>query len=177
MTAPGGAYLIQKHRASSLHYDLRLEAEGVLKSWAVPKGPSLDPAVKRLATAVEDHPLEYGDFEGVIAEGGYGAGTVMLWDTGTYALEDASSWREAERRGRIRFTLAGEKLRGAWSLVRTSGRMWLLMKSRDEYASTDEVTTLKPRSVKSGRLLAGIARDEGGDEARAATGDPPSRRR
>ncbi|CAN5220993.1 hypothetical protein BH18CHL2_BH18CHL2_13540 [soil metagenome] len=176
MTAPGGAYLIQKHRASSLHYDLRLEAESVLKSWAVPKGPALDPAVKRLATAVDDHPLEYGDFEGVIAEG-YGAGTVMLWDWGTYVLEDASGWSEAQRRGRIRFTLAGEKLHGVWSLVRTSGRMWLLMKSRDRYASSDDITTLKPRSVKSGRLLAGIARDEGGEEARAASGDPPSRRR
>ena len=169
---PAGRYFIQKHRASSLHYDLRLEAEGVLKSWAVPKGPSLDPAVKRLATAVEDHPIDYGDFEGIIAEGGYGAGTVMLWDAGTYALEDSANWSAAERRGRIRFTLAGTKLHGTWSLIRTSGRMWLLRKARDRYAGGGDVTLDEPRSVKTGRLLAGIARDEGGDEARAASGDP-----
>ena len=168
-----GMYLIQKHRASHLHYDFRLEAEGVLKSWSVPKGPSLDTAVKRLAMMVEDHPVEYGSFEGTIPEGEYGGGTVMLWDTGTYELEDRVSWREAEKKGRLRFTLHGKKLKGVWNLTRMSGRQWLLIKSRDAYASKDvDITEAKPRSVKSRRLLAGIARDEGGDVEKAATGDP-----
>ena len=169
----GGMYLIQKHRASHLHYDFRLEAEGVLKSWSVPKGPSLDTSVKRLAMMVEDHPVEYGSVEGPIPEGEYGGGTVMLWDTGTYELEDGISWREAEQKGRLRFTLHGKKLKGIWNLTRMSGRQWLLIKSRDAYASKDvDITEEKPRSVKSRRLLAGIARDEGGDVEKAATGDP-----
>lgn len=165
-------YLIQKHRASQLHYDFRLEAEGVLKSWSVPKGPSLDPSVKRLAMAVEDHPIEYGSFEGTIPEGEYGGGTVMLWDTGTYELESGLEWREAERKGRLRFTIRGSKLKGRWNLQRMSGRQWLLIKSRDEHASTDDITLLRPRSLKSRRLLAGIAKAHGGDVAKAATGDP-----
>lgn len=168
-----GLYVIQKHRASHLHYDFRLEAEGVLKSWSVPKGPSLDTAVKRLAMAVEDHPVEYGGFEGTIPEGEYGGGTVMLWDTGTYELEGGGSWAAAERRGRIRFMLKGRKLKGTWSLTRMRGRQWLLIKSRDRYASkTVDITAAKPRSVKSRRLLAGIARVHGGDVDKAATGDP-----
>ena len=170
---PQGLYVIQKHRASQLHYDLRLEAEGVLKSWSVPKGPSLDTAVKRLAMAVEDHPVQYGSFEGIIPEGEYGGGTVMLWDTGRYELEEGLSWREAEEKGRIRFTLQGKKLKGVWNLTRMRERQWLLIKSRDAYASKDvDITLEKPRSVKSRRLLAGIARAEGGDVSRAATGDP-----
>lgn len=169
----GGLYLIQKHRASHLHYDFRLEAEGVLKSWSVPKGPSLDPAVKRLAMMVEDHPVEYGSFEGTIPEGEYGGGTVMLWDAGTYELEEGVAWRDAEQKDRLRFTLHGAKLKGVWNLTRMSGRQWLLIKSRDRHASREvEITEAKPRSVKSRRLLAGIARDEGGDVAKAATGDP-----
>jgi bifunctional non-homologous end joining protein LigD len=165
-------YVIQKHRASALHYDFRLEADGVLKSWAVPKGPSLNPADKRLAMEVEDHPVEYGGFEGIIPEGEYGGGTVMLWDTGTYT-PDTDDVGKALRAGELRFTIDGKKLRGGWVLVRTGGRKWLLIKRTDSAASkTADITTEKPRSVKSRRLLAGIARDEGGDVAKAATGDP-----
>jgi bifunctional non-homologous end joining protein LigD len=164
-------FVVQKHRASALHYDFRLEAGGVLVSWAVPKGPSLDPKVKRLAMAVEDHPLDYARFEGVIPEGEYGGGTVMVWDIGTYELEDAETFDEALRRGRIVFNLHGKKQKGGWVLVRTRGRQWLLMKRKDRSASTVDITTAKPRSVLTRRLLAGIARDEGGDVAKAATGD------
>ena len=166
--------VIQKHRASALHYDFRLEADGVLKSWAVPKGPSLDPAVKRLAMQVEDHPIDYGTFEGVIPEGEYGGGTVMLWDTGTYEPDpDTADVAKALRAGELKLTLKGNKLQGGWVLVRTGGRRWLLMKRKDAAASkTVDITTAEPRSVKTGRLLAEIARDEGGDAAKAATGDP-----
>jgi len=164
-------FVIQKHRATALHYDFRLEAEGVLKSWAVPKGPSLDPADKRLAMQVEDHPVEYGTFEGVIPEGEYGGGTVMLWDHGTY--EPDADPGTALRAGELRFTLRGKKLHGGWVLVRTGGRRWLLIKRKDAAASkTADITATKPRSVVSRRLLAGIARDEGGNVERAATGDP-----
>lgn len=164
--------MVQKHRASALHYDFRLEARGVLVSWAVPKGPSLDPKVKRLAMAVEDHPLGYARFEGVIPEGEYGGGTVMVWDIGTYRLEDADTFDAALRKGRIVFTLNGKKLNGSWTLVRTSDRRWLLMKRRDRSAAAVDIATAKPRSVLTRRLLAGIARDGGGDVAKAATGDP-----
>ena len=165
-------FVIQKHRASALHYDFRLEADGVLKSWAVPKGPSLDPADKRLAMQVEDHPVEYGTFEGIIPEGEYGGGTVMLWDTGPYE-PDAADVGAAIRAGEVRFTLRGKKLHGGWVLVRTDGRKWLLIKRTDAAASkTVDITTEKPRSVTTRRLLAGIARDAGGDVEKAATGDP-----
>jgi len=163
---------VQKHRASQLHYDFRLEAGGVLVSWAVPKGPSLDPRDKRLAMAVEDHPIDYARFEGVIPEGEYGGGTVMVWDIGTYELEDDEPFEKALRRGRIVFTLNGKKLKGGWTLVRTSDRKWLLMKRRDRYASTVRVNEEMHRAVLNRRLLAGIARDEGDDVAKAATGDP-----
>ena len=163
---------MQKHRASALHYDFRLEAGGVLVSWAVPKGPSLDPRDKRLAMAVEDHPLGYARFEGVIPEGEYGGGTVMVWDIGTYRLLDVESFDEALRKGRIVFTLSGKKLKGSWSLVRTGDRKWLLMKRKDRSAAEVDVAAAKPRSVLTRRLLAGIARDGGGDVAKAATGDP-----
>jgi bifunctional non-homologous end joining protein LigD len=171
-------YVIQKHRATQLHYDFRLEWRGVLLSWAVPKGPSLDPSVKRLATHVEDHPVEYGGFEGVIPEGEYGGGTVMLWDRGTWTpeVEDVDA---ALEKGDLKFTLQGKKLQGSWVLVRTklgyggsAKPQWLLIKHRDRYASTEDILVEKPRSVSTNRLLAGIARDEGGDVDKATTGDP-----
>jgi bifunctional non-homologous end joining protein LigD len=155
-------YVIQKHHASQLHYDFRLEWRGVLLSWAVPKGPSLDPAVKRLAARVEDHPVEYGGFEGTIPEGEYGGGTVMLWDRGTWTPESPDV-DEALRKGELKFSLNGKKLKGSWVLVRTKGyggskkESWLLIKHLDRYASTEDVLEKKPRSVASNRLLDEIA--------------------
>jgi len=176
-------YAVQKHMALHLHYDLRLEWRGVLLSWAVPKGPSLDPTVKRLAMQTEDHPVEYSDFEGVIPAGQYGAGTVMLWDRGTWQPESADVDASLEQ-GEIKFTLQGKKLQGSWVLVRTRGlgknplrSAWLLIKHRDQYASTNDVTQEEPRSVTSQRLLAEIARDQGGDIARASMGDPAGKGR
>ena len=175
-------FVVQKHRATQLHYDFRLEWNGVLLSWAVPKGPSTDPSVKRLAMQVEDHPKEYAAFEGVIPEGEYGGGTVMVWDTGTWRPESASVGA-AFRKGDLKFILNCEKLHGSWVLVRTRGygsrsrSSWLLIKHRDRFASTEDITTKLPRSVLSKRLLAEIARDEGGNAAKAASGDPqPSTR-
>src|ERR1700704_3601350 len=127
-------FVIQKHAARTLHYDLRLEVGGVLKSWAVPKGPSTDPREKRLAVEVEDHPLDYADFEGVIGEGNYGAGAVIVWDAGTYRnLDPERSMAEAIDAGHVKVWLEGEKLRGGWTLQRTQrGRkpQWLLIKRR-----------------------------------------------
>jgi bifunctional non-homologous end joining protein LigD len=162
-------YVVQKHMASHLHYDFRLEWRGALLSWAVPKGPSLDPAVKRLAMQTEDHPVEYSDFEGVIPAGQYGAGVVMLWDRGTWQPESADV-DAALQKGDIKFMLHGTKLQGSWVLVRSRGlgknplrSAWLLIKHRDQYASGRDVTQEEPRSVVSQRLLEEIARDEGGD--------------
>jgi bifunctional non-homologous end joining protein LigD len=170
----GRSFVIQKHRASHLHYDFRLEADGVLKSWAVPKGPSLDPRDKRLAMAVEDHPLDYAGFEGVIPEGEYGGGTVMVWDRGTYTPDDATpDVARALAKGELKFTLHGEKLNGSWALVRTTDRQWLLLKHRDAEASDEPITETQARSVLSDRTLAQIAADEGGNVKKAATGDPP----
>jgi bifunctional non-homologous end joining protein LigD len=147
-------FCVQKHLASHLHYDLRLEHNGVLLSWAVPKGPSLDPKTKRLAMHVEDHPIEYGTFEGVIPEG-YGAGIVMLWDQGTWTpeVEDVDA---ALKKGDLKFTLDGYKLKGSWVLVRTGGRWgpgdgrsWLLIKHRDDWAGDVDITEFAARSVKS----------------------------
>jgi bifunctional non-homologous end joining protein LigD len=171
-TKSGRMFVIQKHRATALHYDFRLEADGVLKSWAVPKGPSLDPKVKRLAMQVEDHPVDYAKFEGVIPEGEYGGGTVMVWDYGTYKPENTTNVSEALRKGELKFSLNGKKLKGSWVLVRTRERQWLLLKHRDYYTTEEEVTELAPVSILTRRSLAEIAEDEGGNVKKAATGDP-----
>jgi len=150
----GRFFCVQKHLASHLHYDFRLEHNGVLLSWAVPKGPSLDPATKRLAMHVEDHPIEYGEFEGVIPEG-YGAGIVMLWDRGTWTPE-GDNVEAALKKGDLKFTLDGYKLKGSWVLVRTKGapygegRSWLLIKHRDDWAGPVDIAAFAPLSVKSG---------------------------
>jgi bifunctional non-homologous end joining protein LigD len=146
-------FCVQKHLASHLHYDFRIEHDGVLLSWAVPKGPSLDPSVKRLAMHVEDHPLEYGTFEGIIPEG-YGAGIVLLWDEGTWEplVDDVSA---AIKKGDLKLRLNGVKLKGSWALVRTGGsggdgRSWLLLKHRDEWSGPIDIAVFAPLSVKSG---------------------------
>jgi len=173
-------YVIQQHRATQLHYDFRLEWNGALLSWAVPKGPSLDPSVKRLAMQVEEHPIDYADFEGVIPADEYGGGTVMVWDIGTWEPE-VPDVDEGLRKGDLKFELHGKKLQGSWVLVRTRGfgsskgkSSWLLIKHRDAYASESEedITADKPYSAISHRLLADIARDGGGNVEQAATGDP-----
>lgn len=176
-------FVVQKHRATNLHYDFRLEWHGTLLSWAVPKGPSPDPSFKRLAMQVEDHPLEYADFEGVIPEGEYGGGTVMVWDEGTWAPE-VPDVDEALKKGDLKFTLHGKKLKGSWVLVRTRGfgskpskTSWLLIKHRDKFVSTRDITVTEPYSVKSHRLLADIAREGGGNVEVAATGDPPAKKK
>lgn len=169
--------MIQKHRATALHYDFRLEIGDAMPSWAVPKGPSVDPGQKRLAMQVEDHPLEYAGFEGIIPEGEYGGGTVMIWDEGTYEMLDDVDPAAAVRKGELRFVLTGKKLSGRWTLVRTGPRKWLLIKGRDDHAGKIDITETEPRSVRSKRLLAEIARDEGGDVEKAATGDPGPRKR
>ena len=150
-------FCVQKHLASHLHYDFRLEHNGVLLSWAVPKGPSLDPATKRLAMAVEDHPIEYGEFEGVIPAG-YGAGIVMLWDRGTW-IPETDDVDAALKKGDLKFTLTGVKLKGSWVLVRTKGgswgssgggdRSWLLIKHRDDWSGPVDIAEFAPLSVKS----------------------------
>ena len=159
-TSPEGRkprfFCVQKHLASHLHYDLRLEHNGVLLSWAVPKGPSLDPKTKRLAMKVEDHPLDYGEFEGVIPEG-YGAGIVMLWDVGTWTPE-TDDVEASLKKGDLKFTLDGYKLKGSWVLVRTKGRYaggseggdpWLLIKHRDDWSGAVDIAEFAPLSVKS----------------------------
>lgn len=148
-------FVVQKHRASHLHYDFRLEIEGVLKSWAVPKGPSYDPGVRRLAMMTEDHPYEYGSFEGVIPAGNYGAGNVIIWDQGEWEfLGPGSDPAAALKEGKLTFRLEGRKLHGEWALVRIArgkGNEWLLLKHRDEWASSEvDVTSVAPLSVVSG---------------------------
>lgn len=168
-------FVVQKHRATALHYDVRLEHQSVMLSWAVPKGPSLDPAVKRLAMMTEPHPIAYNEFEGVIPEGEYGAGTVMIWDRGTWEPEVPDVARALEK-GELKFRLQGRKLTGSWVLVRTGDRRWLLIKHRDEAATTVEIVLAKPLSVVSRRTMAGIARAAGATPrqlAAAAAADPP----
>jgi len=165
----GNSYVIQKHAATRLHYDFRLELGGVLLSWAVPKGPSLDPAEKRLAVHVEDHPLEYGGFEGIIPKGQYGGGTVLLWDHGTWSPDGDGDPVRAYRKGHLKFRLDGEKLHGGWNLVRMHGPQagenkenWLLIKENDEYAvpgSGEAVVQEYPASAATGRTLEEIAAD------------------
>jgi bifunctional non-homologous end joining protein LigD len=167
------AYVIQKHAASRLHYDLRLELDGVMKSWAVPKGPSLDPAVKRLAIHVEDHPIEYNRFEGTIPADEYGGGTVMIWDYGTYTAagdqdDPEEALRAGYRKGDFKFVLRGKRLRGSWVLVRTKPRgdrssqgQWLLIKHRDETADPDtDPTEIHQTSARSGRTMDEIAKGQ-----------------
>src|SRR6185295_7511479 len=152
-----GLFVVQKHAARRLHYDFRLEWGGVLRSWAVPNGPSLDPAQKRLAVEVEDHPVEYADFEGVIPEGNYGAGAVIVWDQGRWeALED---FEGGLKKGKVLFELHGYKLRGVWNLVRTKSREkkdskeWLLIKKPDAHSRTKEADTFPEESIFSGLSL------------------------
>src|SRR5687768_5547172 len=161
-------FVVQKHAASHLHFDLRLEVDGVMKSWAVPKGPSLDPAVKRLAMEVEDHPMEYNTFEGTIPKGQYGGGSVMLWDRGHYTADKAvdgdheDAMRKGYEKGKIDFTFHGKRVRGSYALVRTQQRgskpQWLLIKHRDEYAEPgSDVVAENMTSVVTGRTMEEIA--------------------
>ncbi|HMK49848.1 MAG TPA: non-homologous end-joining DNA ligase [Thermodesulfovibrionales bacterium] len=161
-------FVVHKHAARSLHYDLRLEMEGVLKSWAVPKGPSMDPSVKRLAVMVEDHPFDYRDFEGVIPEGNYGAGSVIIWDRGIYHHPSAKDKRECERllieglrKGDVKFVLEGEKLKGEFALVKTrfDEKSWLLLKKKDRYATQGDILR-ENRSIASGKTLEDISEGE-----------------
>src|SRR4051812_34815699 len=149
---PERIFVIQKHDATRLHYDFRLELDGVLKSWAVPKGPSLDPAVKSLAVEVEDHPVAYASFEGIIPAGEYGGGTVLVWDHGTWEADDDDPER-ALKKGHLKFQLHGEKLAGGWSLVRIRGdgerHNWLLMKRNDEAAVPGDGHGITEREVNS----------------------------
>ena len=194
-------FVIQKHAASHLHYDLRLELDGVMKSWAVPKGPSLDPSVKRLAMQVEDHPIEYNSFEGTIPKGEYGGGTVMLWDRGTYSYGGANpdpleGLRGGYKKGDFKFVLNGKRLQGSWVLVRTRSdsrgkQQWLLIKHKDEYAVPgSDVTAEHLTSVRTGRTMEEIAggqsrvwhsnraeRHENGDKEKPVSGADPKGRK
>ena len=179
----GLRFVVQKHDATNLHYDFRLEMEGVLKSWAVPKGPSMNPQDKRLAMMVEDHPYDYRTFEGTIPEGNYGAGTVMVWDEGNYEAMDheEDSVKKQEKtlleelgKGDVKIVLHGEKLKGAFALVRMKGRgenTWLLIKKNDDEASTADVTK-KDRSVKTKRTLNQIANETGGKKKKTSSARP-----
>jgi bifunctional non-homologous end joining protein LigD len=170
-------FVVQKHDATRLHYDFRLEMNGVLKSWAVPKGPSLNPDDKRLAMMVEDHPYDYKNFEGIIPEGNYGAGTVIVWDEGTYeTLEPLKSKKEEEKSllaqlksGSIKIRLFGKKLRGEFALVHIKNNngkgenAWLLIKHRDDYASLTDITK-KAKSVLSGKSIPQMGKDKNADQ-------------
>ncbi len=165
----GDSFVVQKHDATRLHWDFRLELDGVLKSWAVPKGPSLDPAVNRLAMRTEDHPLDYGSFEGIIPAGEYGGGTVMLWDRGRWIPHPDKDPRKTMEEGHLHFTLEGERMKGEWVMFRMKGKpgekgeAWMLKKVTDEAAAPDEGDALVEQcltSVESGRSMAAIAGGE-----------------
>jgi len=168
-SAEGNRFIVQKHDATRLHWDFRLEAEGVLKSWAVTKGPSPDPEIKRLAVRTEDHPLAYAEFEGIIPAGEYGGGTVMLWDRGTWAPVEGKSWKDIDK-GHLHFTLEGERMKGEWLLIRLKGKPgekrenWLLRKLEDEYAEEgDPLVEHCLTSVLTGRAMGAIAADTKGE--------------
>ena len=174
------AFVIQKHAASHLHFDLRLELDGVMKSWAVPKGPSVDPTVKRLAMEVEDHPIDYNTFEGTIPQGEYGGGTVMLWDRGSYRYggddpDPVEGLRRGYAKGDFKFVLEGKRLHGSWVLVRTrrgdSKRpQWLLIKHRDEHAEEGgDVVAEETTSVTTGRTMEEIAAGKAKRSRRASS--------
>ena len=178
----GHAFVVQKHAARRLHYDLRLELDGVMKSWAVTRGPSLVPGDKRLAVQVEDHPVEYNRFEGTIPQGEYGAGTVMIWDSGRWTPEGDPA--AGLRKGHLSFRLRGKKLSGGWHLVRMKKKSgekranWLMIKARDEAAQkpgAKDILEKAPRSVKSGRTLEEIARATSGRK-KSKPGSTPTRR-
>ncbi len=158
-------FVIQKHRATRLHYDFRLEADGVLKSWAIPKGPSLDPKERRLAMHVEDHPMDYRTFEGVIPKGNYGAGEVIVWDEGTYELAEGDDPAHEIGNGKIKFIMHGKKMHGEFTLVRIKGRSgesgdpWLLIKDHDEYVDPKYSVEKDNASVKTGRTVESYAKD------------------
>ena len=163
----GNLFVVHKHAARRLHYDLRLELDGVLKSWAVTRGPSLSPEDKRLAVHVEDHPLDYAEFEGRIPEGEYGAGSVIVWDRGRWSTEGDPHQQLAK--GHLEFELSGSKLKGRWHLVHMKGRErsgkenWLLIKAEDEYAdegAANDLLEAKPRSVKTGRYVEDVAKSD-----------------
>ncbi|MBZ5579443.1 MAG: hypothetical protein LAP40_23025 [Acidobacteriia bacterium] len=188
---PGANYFcVQRHDATRLHYDFRLEIDGVLKSWAVPKGPTLDPALKHFAAHVEDHPVEYGGFEGTIPAGNYGAGSVMLWDRGTFDLLGGTPGAEQLARGDLKFRLHGEKLNGDFAIVlmkgRGKGNEWLLIKKRDSFAVPDWDVEAHAYSVLSGRTQEEIARnlparqtkrETAGASDRVWATSPPAKRR
>ena len=180
----GGAYLIQRHDATRLHYDFRIEHDGVLKSWAVTKAPSRDPAVKRLAVEVEDHPLAYGTFEGTIPKGDYGGGTVQLWDRGTWTPQEPDV-EAALKRGSLKMILDGERLSGGWALVRLKSdrgkpskrNNWLLIKEKDEHAVPGEGDANMDidASVATGRTLAEIAKGDASWPTRPKAGGARAR--
>jgi DNA ligase D-like protein (predicted 3'-phosphoesterase) len=179
-------FVVQEHQASTHHIDFRLEADGVLTSWAVPKGPSTDPRDKRLAIPVEDHPLDYADFEGVIPEDEYGGGAVIVWDRGTYDNISVKDGRpqpvaQALDQGRLMVELHGEKLSGGYALQRISGGdapKWLLIKMRDEHADARRrPASTQRKSVSSGRTVKQVAKEAAGGGADRAWPDPPGRQR
>ena len=168
-SAGGNRFIVQKHAATRLHWDFRLEADGVLKSWAVTKGPSPDPEIKRLAVRTEDHPLAYAEFEGTIPKGEYGGGSVMLWDKGTWEPVEGKSWKDIDK-GHLHFTLHGERMKGEWLLIRLKPRPgekrenWLLRKIQDEHAEEgDPLVEHCLTSVLTGRSMAEIAADKKGE--------------